>query len=236
MMSPPRPDDHRRHLRPLAACLVVIACLAGGCAESTSTATPDPAASPTATAPPSSDQGKSAPAEAAIVGAKSDRDGVVAALKEQGIDVVRPKDIVLHAFRYTGLKDPLEWFVEIEKKPLAEGQEGPLRISLAPDRRELGGGTLDLVLLPPTSTGQEGTRVVLRSVPDGGGGGRLVAQDVYPLWFGWPKRTVRVQSRLDGGPLDPKPARTYKLITYVASGEGSSVEISLTLKCRSPKP
>jgi hypothetical protein len=170
------------------------------------------------------------------VAAKSDRDGVLSALKEHGIEVVRPEDIVVRTFRYTGLKEPLEWFVEVEQKPPAEGQESMLRLSLPPDRREVGDGTLDLVLLPPMSTGREGMRVVLRSVPAGGDGGRLVAYDAPPLWFGWPERMARAQSRLDGGPLNPKPARTYKLISYSASQKDTSKEAFLTLRCKSPKP
>src|SRR5207237_1361648 len=89
---------------------------------------------------------------------------------------------------------------------------GVCRGALAPrGPGEARGGTLDRVLLPPASPGGEGVRVVLRSVPAGGDGGRLVAHDAPPLWFGWPERMVRAQSRLDGGPLNPKPARTYKL-------------------------
>ena len=174
MLSIPRLDDHRRPFGPLRACL--LACLAGGCTQSTSTATPGPTANPTATASPSSDQGGSVPGAPAIVAAKSDRDGVLSALKEHGIEVVRPEDIVVRTFRYTGLKEPLEWFVEVEQKPPAEGQESMLRLSLPPDRREVGDGTLDLVLLPPMSTGREGMRVVLRSVPAGGDGGRCVGK------------------------------------------------------------
>jgi hypothetical protein len=232
-MSIPQHSGLRRQRGRLSACL--IACLAGGCSEATFTAARGTAARPPSTVSPSSPQGDSAPATPAIVAVKSDRDSVLAALKEQGIEVVSPDDIVVRGFRYAGLKDCLEWFVDIEHTPGIKGLERPLRISLPSDNRPAGDGTLDLVLLPPRSTGREGLLVVLRCVSARGGGCRIVAGDAPPIWSGGPNRRVGSQSRLDGGPLMPRTGKTYKLVTYAAR-EDPTGYATLTLRCKAVKP
>jgi hypothetical protein len=208
---------------------LLIAWLAAGCAGEK---TPGAAPATAATASPSpAGAGPSAPA---ITLRKMDRDAVLAGLKEEGVRVVEPKAVVARSFGYASLTDSLNLIAEVDQTPVAPGQVNPLEFGLPPDGLLTGDGTFDMVLLPPASTGRSGTQIVFQVVP-AGGRRRLVVHDVPPLWFQWPGVRPRVQSRLDGGPLNPKPGRSYKLIAYSTGDPNSLRGLTLNLRCRSAK-
>jgi hypothetical protein len=228
MTNTPSLDRSRRRRGPPP---LLIAVLAAGCAgENTPGAAPVPV--PAATAFPSpAGPGPSVPM---ITLGKMDRDAVLAGLKEEGVRVVEPEAVVVRSFRYANLTDSLDLIAEVDQTPVAPGQVNPLEFALPPDGLLTGDGTFDMVLLPPASTDRPGTRIVFQVVP-AGGRRRLVVHDLPPLWFQWPGVRPRVQTRLDGGPLNPKPGRSYKLIAYSAGDPNSLRGVTLNLRCRSAK-
>jgi hypothetical protein len=163
-----------------------------------------------------------------------DRNAVLAGLEEDGIHVVEPKGVVVRSFRYANLSDPLNVIAEIDQTPVVPGRVNPLEFGLPPDGLLTGDGTFDMVVLPPGSASRPGTQIVFLVAP-AGGRRRMVVHDTPPLWFEWPGVRPRVQSRLDGGTLNPKPGRTYKLIAY-SSGDPKSIRgVTLNLRCRTAK-
>jgi hypothetical protein len=225
MKSTPSPEESRRRGPPLA---LMIAGLAAGCARPTAPSVA-PAPAPAATGPAAA--ANTAPA---VTLRKIDREAVLAGLKEDGIQVVEPKGVVVRSFRYANLTEPLDLIAEVEQTPVAPGQVNPLEYTLPPDGLLTGDGTFDMVLLPAASTGRPGTQIVFVVAPDGDRR-RSVVHDTPPLWFQWPGVRPRVQTRLDGGPLNPKPGRMYKLIAYSTGDPNSLRGVTLNLRCRTAK-
>ena len=191
--------------------------------------------SPTGLVAPGSSQPK--PTTSAIVyKEKANPDTFLKGLKTRGIDVISTKGLDLWAFRFEGMVDRLEVWVDVNESPRPEGQSGKQKFLLSTDE-VMAAGTINLAILSPAQTGKDGVRVVLQAVSTDGKSDKTLISRLSPLWYAWPNGRSRAQSGLDfGSKLPIRRRKALKLIGYSASNGEPPHSAQLDFRCRAVEP
>jgi hypothetical protein len=164
---------------------------------------------------------------------RADRKAVLAGLKDAMTGSADARGIEIRAYRVSGLTEPLEVLVQIDRVQDTKGDNGPETISLITEGPPIPQGIVRMILLPPEATGREGARVVLQVVPDGEGRTQTLVRDVSPLWFGWVKRRFVVQSFVESrNSLRLRRGKGLKLVGFDAWDRATGARVALDLRCR----
>jgi hypothetical protein len=206
---------------------VLLSGLLAGCSGPPSSATP---AVPVALATSSDPKGAEGPT---IQTETSDRKAVLAGLPGSTTVSASARGIDIRSFRFSGLTEPLEVLVQIDRAQDPHGDNGVETISLITEGPPIPRGIVRMILLPPEATGRQGARVILQVVPDGEGRVQILSRDISPLWFGWAKRRVMPQAFLERDhPLRLRGGKGLKLVGYSAQDSATGARIFLDLRCR----
>jgi hypothetical protein len=224
-MTTTRP--HPLWIRHGAGRALLLSALLAGCSG------PPSAAPPTAPAALATPSGPGDAGPPTIQTEKADRKAVLAGLKDATTGSADARGIEIRAYRFSGLTEPLEVLVQIERSRDPKGHNGLETISLITEGPPIPQGIVRMILLPPEATGREGARVVLQVVPDGPGRAQVLSRDVSPLWFGWAKRRLMSQSSLvQGKPQTLRRGKGPPLVGYSSRDPATGAEVILELRCR----